>query len=536
VAPRGRRFSRAGLIVGVLTPLLVVGAAAVTRGGIFSPGPLRDLATVQTAPGQSTHADLVCDDCHTPFWSPATMADRCLACHKDVKQELAQPDSLHGRLPAYEACRGCHTEHGGPKASLTRVDFDNFPHYAFGYSLDAHTHRDNGSHFTCEDCHTQGLRRFDVKECSRCHLNIEGVAFMPHEVTFGSACLNCHNGPESFSSNFDHGTTGFPLVAAHASLACGDCHAVARTLEDLKAAPIRCVGCHAKDDAHSGRLGDDCAACHKPVRWSEVNFNHADVGFVITGKHTDLTCSACHVKGNTSQVPSSCVGCHGQDDSHQGRLGNDCSACHDTLGWTSVQFDHAVTGFALTQAHGGLACNTCHSPSNVSPAPSDCVGCHLQDDAHDGAFGADCSACHRPTLWSDWTFNHNLSPFKLTGAHIKTTCVSCHVGGRFQDTATACVACHAEPAFHAGLFGTNCASCHSTSAWRPAAFNGPHSFPLNHGDAGGNCATCHPSSYTSYTCYKCHNQGRIERKHSEEGIRNLSNCVACHRGGRGGDD
>jgi len=86
----------------------------------------------------------------------------------------------------------------------------------------------------------------------------------------------------------------------------------------------------------------------------------------------------------------------------------------------------------------------------------------------------------------------------------------------------------------AEIYKTNCAACHSTSAWMPASYNGPHTFPMNHGGAGGNCRTCHPGSYGSYTCYACHDQGEITNKHSER-FSDFSNCVACHASGQEGD-
>ena len=108
-------------------------------------------------------------------------------------------------------------------------------------------------------------------------------------------------------------------------------------------------------------------------------------------------------------------------------------------------------------------------------------------------------------------------------------CEDCHVNGQFQGLRTACVACHAEPASHAGQFGTDCAACHRTTAWTPAEFNGRHSFPLDHG-GGATCATCHPSSFTVYTCYGCHehSESEVRSEHMEEGIGNFENCMECH--------
>jgi hypothetical protein len=106
----------------------------------------------------------------------------------------------------------------------------------------------------------------------------------------------------------------------------------------------------------------------------------------------------------------------------------------------------------------------------------------------------------------------------------------------FQGTPTQCMACHADPVYHQGLFGTACASCHTTSVWTPAKFNGAHAFPVSHGGAnngGANtCRNCHLSNLNSYTCYSCHPQAQIASSH--QGIANLNDCVRCHPTGGGG--
>jgi hypothetical protein len=170
--------------------------------------------------------------------------------------------------------------------------------------------------------------------------------------------------------------------------------------------------------------------------------------------------------------------------------------------------------------------------------PTTCFECHAEEDAHNGRFGTDCSACHRPTEWSDATFDHDLASFRLTGAHTRAACTSCHEGGRFADTPSSCSACHGRPSSHGSAFSGSCGNCHSTSAWRPASFNGPHPFPMNHGGAGGNCSTCHPSSLTSSRCTVCHehSESRMQDKHKEISGFSMGACLNCHPGGREGDD
>jgi hypothetical protein len=137
------------------------------------------------------------------------------------------------------------------------------------------------------------------------------------------------------------------------------------------------------------------------------------------------------------------------------------------------------------------------------------VGCHAGEDAHDGTYGTGCATCHSTTAWLPAFFDHNLTAFPLKGAHAGLACARCHSSGIFNGLATACAACHADPAFHAGLFsGMGCDRCHNSSTWTPA------SFPLSHPGAcdeencisheGASCRDCHPTSLASATCAACH--------------------------------
>jgi hypothetical protein len=231
-------------------------------------------------------------------------------------------------------------------------------------------------------------------------------------------------------------------------------------------------------------------------------------------------------------TPTDCYACHQKDDFHKGTFGQDCGTCHSTDAWLPISFDHSTTTFPLTGAHVTLTCETCHINGVFKGTLTACYACHQKDDFHKGAFGQDCSLCHTTTAWLPSTFDHAKTAFPLTGAHINLACQSCHINNVYAGTPTYCSAWHADPAYHLGLFGLNCVTCHTTAAWIPAVFNGPHSFPMNHGGAGGNCRTCHPTTLAAYTCYTCHNQSSIQQRH--QGIANLGNCVACHPTGGGG--
>ena len=157
---------------------------------------------------------------------------------------------------------------------------------------------------------------------------------------------------------------------------------------------------------------------------------------------------------------------------------------------------------------------------------------------HIKKFGGSCLDCHDGT--GDLAnFNHDLV-FPLTGKHTQANCTDCHTTqNSFTGLSQECSTCHLEPQIHAGFFGLQCQSCHTTDAWQPAQLL-QHGFPLSHGneEESSTCQTCHPANYTTYTCYNCHahNQAGIEKEHREEGISQFANCMECHADGKEHDD
>ena len=70
-------------------------------------------------------------------------------------------------------------------------------------------------------------------------------------------------------------------------------------------------------------------------------------------------------------------------------------------------------------------CAQCHKNNVFAGLPTACVSCHLTNfngttnPNHVAAgFSQNCGACHTSSTWQGATFNHNNTPFPLTGAHI----------------------------------------------------------------------------------------------------------------------
>ena len=526
-----------GILAVAVSLVLLLGAWVWRGGALFSPGDLNNQPGEQVLGGVRTHAETggQCSACHAAPWSGERMSDRCLACHSEL---LAKTEDFHAIMLAQGrtgACYDCHSDHSGAQGELTTLNMAHFPHNAVGYSLQAHQILADGIGFACTDCHMTGFAQFEQSICTDCHRGMDPEYMQTHSQTFGADCLACHDGIDRFGENFDHNQAPFPLFGGHAVLLCTDCHQAARSLVDLNNTPQSCVSCHAEDDAHQGRFGQDCAGCHTTEGWDQASFDHALAAFPLTGAHIAVPCEVCHVENLLEDIPMACVSCHAEDDAHQGRFGQDCVGCHTTEGWDQASFDHTLAVFPLTGAHIAVPCENCHLESLFKGTPIACVSCHAEDDAHQGRFGQDCAGCHTTEGWDQASFDHTLAAFPLTGAHIAVPCENCHVESLFKGTPMTCVSCHLEPAYHLGLFDLACETCHTTQAWSPAEFDRLHTFPINHGESGWNaCQTCHEENLAAYTCYGCHehNQPEIASKHREEGIGDFTDCTRCHPTGR----
>lgn len=181
---------------------------------------------------------------------------------------------------------------------------------------------------------------------------------------------------------------------------------------------------------------------------------------------------------------------------------------------------------------------------------ADCFACHA---SFTGVSSDKCASCHKPAdIGKLTTTGAKVSkPLSRTPFHQELAsldCTSCHSDhsgvrkyhqkGYFnhallkKEAASQCQACHKTPtdALHKQITG-NCSQCHTSTKWTPATFEHDKYFVLDR-DHNTSCVTCHVrNDYSRYTCYGCHEHtpDNIRRKHVEEGIRDFTNCVKCHR-------
>ena len=441
------------------------------------------------------HTDVECTKCHLNSDFKGTPKD-CHSCHEKDDQHLGQLGT---------DCAACHVT-----SDWKNIIFD---HNTSAFKL-------TGLHnqVSCTSCHVNGLFKGTPKDCYSCHAAVDA-----HQGQFGRDCTQCHTTSGWQNASFDHGGTGFPLTGLHENVACGNCH-VNGIFADT---PKTCFACHAEDDAHDGKFGQDCASCHTTSGWQNASFDHGKTVFPLTATHATVACSSCHVNGVYKGTPTDCYSCHAVKDNHKGQFGTNCGSCHKPTWWKDVFYDHSATAFPLVGKHTNVACSSCHTNGNFKGTPIDCYSCHAAKDNHNGQYGTNCESCHKPTAWKDVFFNHSVTAFPLTDTHTTVACFSCHTNGNFKGTPTDCYSCHAAKDNHKGQFGTDCGSCHKPTKWSDVFYDhNTTSFPLVGKHTTLACSSCHTNGNfkgTPTDCYSCH-----AAKDNHKGQFGTS-CGSCHK-------
>lgn len=311
-----------------------------------------------------------------------------------------------------------------------------------------------------------------------------------------------------------------------------------------------CMACH--QDPHKGQMTAKCADCHIPDTWSVIKDRVTHPGeFPLTGKHQTVTCSECHLDGQFKGTPRDCQVCHWQrrqDDPYQTKLGSDCARCHSPVGWTPSNWNHTTeTGFTLTGAHRGIACDQCHKNLQFKGTSAQCVKCHEGDyngvkdpDHRAGGFPRDCALCHDTGSWKGKDYNHDATGFPLTGGHAGLGCTQCHTGGVYTGLSTECVSCHDDdyartknPDHRAAGFPADCIQCHDVTTWTNGRFDHDTTgYALTGAHASIACSECHTNGIYSGTpqeCHACHADdyaNTTDPNHTAAGY--STDCAACH--------
>ena len=188
-----------------------------------------------------------------------------------------------------------------------------------------------------------------------------------------------------------------------------------------------------------------------------------------------------------------------------------------------------------------VQCSDCHK-GNLTAAAPECITCHqVQYDTapshKQSGYSTNCTLCHGAgsVSWSDAQIDHSFFP--LTAGHA-IGCNECHVSGTYGKLPTDCNSCHLKnhtaaqiPSHVAAGIPNDCATCHTSTAWKPSSFNhATTGFELKGGHKTVvQCSDCHKGNLTAATpeCITCHQvQYDNAPKHKQLGY--PTNCLMCH--------
>ena len=180
---------------------------------------------------------------------------------------LIGQDSPHGS-DLNIACDVCHTS----KSWLIDKSSYNYDHNTAEFPL-------TGQHeeLDCKLCHTSLIFTDAGTECLACHADI-------HEQTVGFDCARCHSTNSWIVPNITeiHQHSRFPLLGAHTTADCFDCHP-SETFLRFEPLGIECIDCHHNDfiaskvpDHVQGNFSTNCIECHlmNAFSWSGAGINH----------------------------------------------------------------------------------------------------------------------------------------------------------------------------------------------------------------------------------------------------------------------
>jgi len=181
-----------------------------------------DKAAQPGALNDAHHEIAACEACHTPW--EGVNDDNCLRCHNfDDVSALKPQIRFH---EAEKHCTGCHEEHLGESARISRVD-----HTLFNGRL----------------------------ECTQCHLD-------KHEGLFGQYCRQCHGIHTWEVDGFRHP----PRERRH----CRRCHNPPFSHHD----PVfwsRIVQSHSDTPGSEGVSLEECWKCHTIHKWRHLMMDHS---------------------------------------------------------------------------------------------------------------------------------------------------------------------------------------------------------------------------------------------------------------------
>jgi len=465
-----------------------------------------------------SHAGLTtCISCHGPTVTTFAGITRI------VVMPATSPTGPASHIPSGTACEGCHLG-SMPSGPVPANASTTAPGTKFATPAPTTAQIHSGITSSCASCHESSYVWMDMSSYPISPATLSGNTSTQYfgfntrpgaaASTFSVAdaahpasgdCANCHGGNTNYFSGQAEPANHIPTT----SQTCGTCHTTpgnfAVYTTDLTA-------------LHSA-VSTSCSTCHADGKgpfagapgFTIVQLSTRGLHIPITSGGAPVECSGCHKSVTTFTGTIMSHGAIGDSGTSAG--GDACDACHEggfenlfygiTIRFTRDQADqpHHICGapgtptapnVTVCSSGGGSDCLTgCHQHQNI---PSQYKRMRPAGRAPSTAGTSAMSAAKAGALATAPTM-----PARRSGIGILEGAEpgDASIGAPFDHLATSasCVSCHdstraAGKSANHPLSGTDCDRCHTTSAWKPAAFD-------HAGLVAGTCASCHNGLQTA---------------------------------------
>lgn len=259
-----------GWSIGIVIFVAVLGTAGwfiFQKPGSFASAPQAWSAVIRPGKLSKYHANVEknCSECHAPY--RGVERDQCVVCHSAQTELLKkQNTAFHGSITS---CTGCHFEHQGRDASITKMDHTHFALVAKEMLEKAPLNQGDsqrGLLFSLQSTSKKAYHGSDMVleknlNCSSCHANQDR-----HRSLFGSDCSSCHETTKWSLASFRH-----PSPASHD---CSQCHQAPPSHYMMHFEMISKTVANKGADPNSGCCStaqvSQCYMCHQTTSWNDI--------------------------------------------------------------------------------------------------------------------------------------------------------------------------------------------------------------------------------------------------------------------------
>lgn len=192
-----------------------------------------------------------CQDCHSPY--VGITRDQCVTCHANNSVLLGkQNTAFHSSV---STCTGCHFEHLGENAAITKMDHTHLTLAAKSMHLNKESQSDDLISFLRSikpDYHESSETMNKQLDCASCHSNQDR-----HRSLFGNDCSSCHNTNKWSIGSFRHPSPN--------SRECSQCHQAppSHYMMHFEMVSKKVAGIEHADVRQ-------CYLCHQTTSWNDI--------------------------------------------------------------------------------------------------------------------------------------------------------------------------------------------------------------------------------------------------------------------------